>query len=256
MILKLPDMRKLKLPDVAWSELGAIGRSPAVRLTILVPVLGYMLLLNYGFLEFMQLVSAQTWAPNTSPDVAPPMKLIFTYLGLCSLGLASGIFVLICPRGPKDYTSETEFLTAIGDIGDPGVDFQRFIVVAQWFYKLPPVFHEDQFAVMRAFTLLETVAKSMTERGHRPVGFSGAALAAAMSGEMPFSIIGELKSPLAAERIGVAGAWFAVVDRKKPVIRQVVWTFYAIGFCLLAVPTLWTVFEVIWQIVRRVLHLS
>lgn len=252
MISKFPDIGKLKFPDVAWSELGAIGRSPAVRLTILVPVLGYMLLLNYNFLEFMQLVSAQTWAPNISSGVTPPVKLIFTYLGLCSLGLASGIFVLMCPKGPKHSASEVDFITINGSIRDPGVDFQRFIIVAQWFNKLPPVFYEDPLVVMRVFTVLETVAKSMTERGHRPIDFSGAALAAEMSGKMPFSIIGELKAPLEAERIGVAGAWFAVVDTKKPVMRKVVWVSYAIGFCLLAVPTLWTVFEVLWQIVRRV----
>lgn len=256
MALKLPDLRKLNLPDVAWSDLGAIGRSPAVRLTILVPVLGYILLLNYDFLRFTQLVSAQTWAPNTGPSAAPPVKLIFTYLGLCSLGAASGIFILMCPRGPKDHTSETEFLGTISHLNDSGADFQRFIVVAQWFHKLPRVFREDKFAVMRAFTLLQTIAKNMTKYGHRPVDFSGGELAATMSGEMPFSIIEELKGPLEADRIAVAGAWFAVIDRKKPATRRVVWAFYAIGFCLLAVPTLWTVFEVIWQIVRRVLKLS
>lgn len=253
MVLKLPDIRKLKLPDVAWSELGEIGRYPAVRLTILVPVLGYLLLLNYNFLQFMQLVSARTWAPNIGLGVAPPVKLIFTYLGLCSLGLASGIFVLMCPKGPKDYASETEFVTATGDIRDTGVDFQRFIVVAQWFHKLPPKFHEDQLAVLRAFTLLETVANNMRERGNRP-GLAAEALAEEMSGEMPFSIIGELRLPLEAERIGVAGAWFAVVDRKKPVVRRVVWACYALGFCLLAIPTLWTVIEVLWQIALRVAH--
>lgn len=246
--------KKNVLPNVSWSALGSIGRSPAVRLTILIPVLGYMLLLNYEFLKLVQLVSTNTWTTDGAP-LDPPLKLIFTYLGLCCLGLASTIFVLRCPDGPKTYSSEGVFATSMNEVGDPGVEFLQFNYICHRIGKaqkqriLP---NEDMIALIRTLSTLESIAEWMVMHRGRPSGFSAKELIEEVVAEkgMPFKFMTEIKPSLANERIGLAGAWFAMKDWERPKSRRAVWTLYSVGFLFLAIPTVWTVVEVLSQIAR------
>lgn len=103
---------------IRWSILAKVGSAPAMKLTILVPFLGTLLLFNQ---ELERLVSWPYMFRDSFPGVeeqTPQRNLYFTYFGLCFLGFASMIFAAFCPREVAeepnivDYTNSTPSMMA------------------------------------------------------------------------------------------------------------------------------------------------
>lgn len=95
-----------------WSAIRYLGNSPVVKLTPLVPVIGYFILFNKDTLDFVEM----------SPDISSTdylttlEKMYFLYFGLTLIGFASLMYNLFCPKTVKTYRVDVEFVQSVGRI--------------------------------------------------------------------------------------------------------------------------------------------
>ncbi|EJB04820.1 hypothetical protein Rleg9DRAFT_3679 [Rhizobium leguminosarum bv. trifolii WSM597] len=89
-----------------WTSLGAIGRSPVSKLSILMPFIGYLILLQDKVIGLM--------GPFASTGVALEPKLsigfYLLYFGLFIFGSASFLFHIACPVIMKRFYSAEEYV--------------------------------------------------------------------------------------------------------------------------------------------------
>lgn len=87
-----------------WHLLQPIGASLAARATILLPIVGYLVLLNNGALEWAELAPRfrVLWPGE-------PWRLVATYYGLCLVAVATLIFRWRCPNSVATGDTVSEF---------------------------------------------------------------------------------------------------------------------------------------------------
>jgi hypothetical protein len=91
---------------VSWRLLRSIGNSKAAKLTILIPLIGYLILLNDTVIKHLELSEEVFGAPSG----ATLTKLLIIYCGLVFVAVASTIFVARCPLEVKRYASSEEYV--------------------------------------------------------------------------------------------------------------------------------------------------
>jgi hypothetical protein len=91
---------------VSWRLLRSIGNSKAAKLTILIPLVGYLILLNDTVIRHLELSEEVFGAPTG----ATLTKLLIIYCGLVFVAFASTIFVALCPLEVKRYASSEEYV--------------------------------------------------------------------------------------------------------------------------------------------------
>lgn len=99
-------MRKFKLwiVDITrWSKLRNIGNSVAAKLTILIPIVGYIIIFSDSVLDYLMMA-----APFY--NVSPLQSLLLVYFGLTVVAVASSIFLIFCPLEIKKYSSATQYI--------------------------------------------------------------------------------------------------------------------------------------------------
>ena len=80
-----------------------LGQSNAVKLTMIIPFVGYIILFNG---HVVSLINSVFMMENvTNEEVTYISNLYFIYFGLTALGIATLIFQLLCPPLIKEYTS-------------------------------------------------------------------------------------------------------------------------------------------------------
>lgn len=89
-----------------WSNLRAIGNSSAVRMTILIPLIGYFILFNNTLFQSLDLL------PELQQWIKPRARLFVFYYGLCALAVGSAIYSYFCPIEIKRYESSTAYVVA------------------------------------------------------------------------------------------------------------------------------------------------
>jgi hypothetical protein len=91
------------------------GNSAAVRASIVVPVIGYLIILNSTFTDYLKLHGIE-WVhePATISDRIWGTKLYLIYFGLMSLGLGAAIYQWKCPHFVKKHPDWTDY----GNYGD------------------------------------------------------------------------------------------------------------------------------------------
>jgi hypothetical protein len=97
---------------VTWSSLSKVGKAPAMRLTVLVPLIGVFLLFNQQteqLFQFPAFFVEDIGVADGSATVAS--NLYFTYFGLCFLGFASFLFSMFCPQEISDQPVHREFVS-------------------------------------------------------------------------------------------------------------------------------------------------
>jgi hypothetical protein len=112
MAIGLAEIRR-KLP--LWSNLRAVGNNPTTKMTVFIPLVGYMIIFNANVLPYLRLASEIF---GNAPHF---WRLYFIYFGLCSLALGSIIYQLWCPSEIKRFASALDYVTAAKDanIGSP-----------------------------------------------------------------------------------------------------------------------------------------
>jgi hypothetical protein len=86
-----------------WSTLRRLASSQYAKLTVLVPIIGWLLVLND---QAAKILSSATGVA----DIAPPSWKIYSlHVGLSLFGLGVGAFYLFCPSAIKDHENFNAF---------------------------------------------------------------------------------------------------------------------------------------------------
>ena len=96
---------------ITWAQLSKVGKAPAMRLTVLVPLIGVFLLFNEQterLFQYPQFFKADLGIKGETS--LPASNLYFTYFGLCVLGAASALFAAFCPREISDQPNQQQFV--------------------------------------------------------------------------------------------------------------------------------------------------
>lgn len=118
-----------------WTDLRSFSNSPVVRATILVPFIGYWIILNDTLVAHYSQLSC--FLTSCKPPACPieavkapdaPWRLFATFFGLSLLGLGSFTYQMFCPRVVKDNADATAYSRAyVHDIS--GVEIDRIVDV-------------------------------------------------------------------------------------------------------------------------------
>ena len=95
-----------------WSALSKVGNSSAVRLTPLIPLVGYLILFNCALGPSLHLAEQFS---SAGPDQQPPListKLLLVYFGLVSLAIGSVIYAFFCPDDIKAHPTASDYVAA------------------------------------------------------------------------------------------------------------------------------------------------
>jgi hypothetical protein len=93
-----------------WSTLRSIGNSSIVKLTIVIPVLGYLIIFNQSLSKYLALIHEVFHDPDPLVAGHVSWRLTYLYLGLCWFGIGSALFAIFCPPELKKYGSPSEYI--------------------------------------------------------------------------------------------------------------------------------------------------
>lgn len=97
-------MPQTELPD--WRSIRTVGNSRMLKLTILVPFIGYLLIFNNNIVSYLEIY--KLFDEENSLSMISRLKL--TYFGLFFLGVGSAIYSLGCPRVIQQFQSEADYI--------------------------------------------------------------------------------------------------------------------------------------------------
>ena len=97
---------KYKIPNS--SSLTLLGQSKLVKMTMLIPIFGYLILFNESVVSFV--LTSFDLVGLGFTEVQEKTKLYYIYFGLTSLGLASFVYQISCPQLMKEYSSVRQYL--------------------------------------------------------------------------------------------------------------------------------------------------
>lgn len=104
---------------INWSALSGIGNSKAARLTILMPMVGYLIIFNTTVSSFLQVsLPVGDLAGETDGFISYlySKNMKFLYFGLLVFGLGVGLYNIFVPRQIKEYPSVENYIKAMEDI--------------------------------------------------------------------------------------------------------------------------------------------
>ncbi len=97
------------IPTPTWTALGAIGRSPVSKLSILMPFIGYLILLQDEVIS----VIAPFQGSKAALDVKLSIGFYLLYFGLFIFGVASFLYHVACPEIVRRFHSSDEYVERI-----------------------------------------------------------------------------------------------------------------------------------------------
>lgn len=114
----------LHLRSIVWSRFWAVSSSPAARMTVLIPLIGYLIIFNTKIADYLHLIR-ELGGSTTEVGVSP--RLLLIYFGLCAIAAAVAIYSWRCPNPVKYYGSANAYVSAVKDVsGDfPMADIEK-----------------------------------------------------------------------------------------------------------------------------------
>ena len=136
-------MGPLRRVTIRWSHLRAIGNSVAAKVTILIPLIGYLLIFNERLAAYSTLIKQLVgfYQPDAQIGVSP--RLLLIYFGLCAVAVGSAIYALFCPTQVKSYGSSAGYVTGDG----PSIKDFAFEPIEEQLRNSP---YEGQYQRIRA----------------------------------------------------------------------------------------------------------
>jgi hypothetical protein len=121
-------------PLLPWSRLRPVGNSLVVKLTIIIPVIGYLIIFNDKLAGYANLISEFGGNDRLGLSVSP--RLFQIYFGLCFVAIASAVYSLACPSIIKRYPSAIDLGAATtGSVGDYGYEILEKEILQSPFKK-------------------------------------------------------------------------------------------------------------------------
>ena len=194
-----------------WTGLRTVGNSLPAKLTILIPLIGYLIIFNADVAKSLNLIRELSGFQTDHQFPVSP-RLLLIYFGLCSLAVGQTLFSWGCPAKVKHYGDPAAF--AGGD-GPSIKDFAFEPIEAE----LRTSAYQKRYKMIR----------DRYERG-------GAAITEAQKREV---------------NNGVLHLYFEYLDNSHPKMRLVAFISYAVGFLCLLIPSLgvfFRVLDVLWSV--------
>jgi hypothetical protein len=94
-----------------WTTLREVGNLWAVKLTVLIPVVGYLILFNAYLIEYLRL-SPEVVSPPQLQTGAIGFRLLCIYFGLCFIAAASVLYTRFCPQQIKQFRTPAAYVAA------------------------------------------------------------------------------------------------------------------------------------------------
>lgn len=104
---------------IRWSLIANFGQSPAVRLTILVPFIGYLIIFNENLQSYIGLVFDKieyVSIPQSSSGVHATLRFYNLYFGLLFLGIGSFLYTIFAPRQIKQHPLVADYVKYMDSI--------------------------------------------------------------------------------------------------------------------------------------------
>ena len=203
-----------------WSRLRAIGNSGPVKLTILIPLIGYFVIFNAQLAHYLELVSEIGGFTVHQLSVSP--RLLLIYFGLCAFAVGAALYSIFCPDQVKRYDSSAAY------VGGDGPHIKDF--------ALGPI-HRELRASSYGDDYNEVVGP-FKDRSDRS-----------------FNCDKHFDDEKLEMINGILHLYFTYKDATYPLMRLFVFICYAIGFIGLLVPSLGVFFRVVrilWNVVRTI----
>lgn len=103
---------------INWSALSSIGNSKIARLTILMPIIGYLLIFNSTILGYLEVSLSDGDMPvsNDWLTYLYSKNMKFLYFGLLVFGLGVALYNIVVPIQIKKYPSVEDYISAMEKI--------------------------------------------------------------------------------------------------------------------------------------------
>jgi hypothetical protein len=200
---------------VSWRLLRSVGNSKAAKLTILIPLIGYLILLNDTIVKNLALSETLFGA---SPG-GTLIKLLIIYCGLISVAIASTIFIIWCPLEVKRYASSEEYVA-----GDEPFMSERAVGIMQNSLRIGDEIARKDDTEYRALQNSMRLTDDPDIRWRRQRDFI---------------------------RIQM-NLYFEMLDRSRPFARWATAGFYLAGIVLLLIPSAMVFWRVMSVLVHKI----
>jgi hypothetical protein len=97
-----------------WSRLRDWGNSTLVQLTVLIPVIGYLIIFNEQIAKYLELIKEVSGSQPATHGLSVSPRLLSIYFGLCLIAFGAVIYGRYRPIEITNYGSSTAF---VGDDG-------------------------------------------------------------------------------------------------------------------------------------------
>jgi hypothetical protein len=199
--------RRVRVP---WSALREIGNAPAVRLTIAIPLVGYLILFNENLLHYVELSrelfgQTQRAIGQTADRAHVSWRLLALYFGLCSIAAGATLHAIFCPGEIKSYRLPSDYIAIV----------------------LPNLSSIAAERIEEALIRGDALAKSQIEdwrdiQSSRPIPQTEE----------------QWQDKWTETHRGVLDLYFSYLDRQRPAARISAAVCYSVGFFALAIPSI------------------
>ena len=126
-----------------WSVLRAVGNSTPVKMTIIIPLIGYLVIFNEYLVAYLHL--SREIEPAATSQLSN--RLIILYLGLCALAAASVLYSWRCPEEIKHHPTSAAYVGGDGaSVGEYRLaDIEEKLRRGAWFEPYKEI--RDRFDV-------------------------------------------------------------------------------------------------------------
>lgn len=220
-----------------WSALRGLGTSALARATIIMPVIGYVLILNTSFLDWFGLAPAAGTAGSKPAGMnllqTPAWRLVFIYYGLTLTGLATALFGLFCPRPQRKCADSLDYSREMAPLFEAPhnwtVLWNNLVNLAtnrpRFFKWVCSDEVRTDVALRRLHIQSVSPLKEIEIQGTKQKG--------------PLREV-----PQSADVMAALRTQFAWTNLEKAPVRLIIFMFYALGLLLVLASSLWGIAEV------------
>lgn len=199
-----------------WDEISRIASTKIVKLTVLIPVLGYLILFSAWFEENFRIFGE-----------FPTWKVHLLYYGFTAVALGSIIYSIYCPRLVQIYGSATEYISNERKIM---FDFKQ-VELVQNILLLAKKTTPDQSDI---FT-------------HEVVDFIATFSPEDFSNEIVLRTAIQRKLSQISDILPFMFAYFELLEQSKKEARYAVYYLFRAGFVLVAIPSVFMFVEIVYH---------
>ena len=115
-----------------WSNIGSLGKSYIGRMTLVMPLIGYLVIFNPSFVSFFQseipggIVDAPSWLSSLHSR-----RLSFLYFGLLFVGCGMGLYILAAPEQIRRFPNASDYILEMEKVWSPALVWTSLITTIE-----------------------------------------------------------------------------------------------------------------------------